>query len=175
MSKLISDEYRAQNAEKHETSEVYGADNAHRWVKMVNALTWEYETFSVLDYGCGKGNLARMMTKMPIHNYDPAIPEFSATPAPDDIVICTDVMEHVEPDCLDAVIDDLKRVTNIVLVVNISLQPSLKHMPDGSNAHLIVEDIEFWMTKFLKYFDLSSVNGENGKEMTMVLFKRVEH
>ena len=170
----ITDEYRKLNEQLHENPE-YGANNAHRWVKIINDLTWEYETFSVLDYGCGKGNLARMMTKMPVKSYDPAMPEFSATPAPEDIVICTDVMEHIEPDCLDNVIEDLKRVTNIVLVVNISLRPAKKVLADGRNAHLIVEDIEFWMAKFLKFFDLQSVNGTNGKEVTMVLFKRVEH
>jgi len=90
-------------------------------------------------------------------------------------VICTDVMEHIEPECLDDVIDDLKRVTNIVLVVNIALRPAKKTLADGRNAHLIVKDIEWWMGKFLKYFDLKQVNGQNGSEMTMILFKRVEH
>ena len=171
---LITDEYKKLNEQLHENPH-YGSSNAHRWVKIINELTWEYETFSVLDYGCGKGNLAKMMTKMPVHNYDPAIPEFSATPAPEDIVICTDVMEHIELDCLDDVIEDLKRVTNIVLVVNIALRPAKKHLADGRNAHLIVEDIEFWQDKFLKFFDLQTINGTNGQEVTMVLFKRVEH
>ncbi len=171
---LITDEYKKLNEALHENPH-YGSNNAHRWVKVINDLTWEYETFSVLDYGCGKGNLSKIMTKMSVHNYDPAVPEFSATPVPEDIVICTDVMEHIEPECLDNVIEDLKRVTNIVLVVNIALRPAKKHLADGRNAHLIVEDIEFWQDKFLKYFDLQTINGTNGQEVTMVLFKRVEH
>jgi len=171
---MITEKHRELSEQLHE-DKIYGATNAHRWMGYVNDLTWEYETFSVLDYGCGKGNLAKMMTKMPIHNYDPAIPEFSATPTPDDIVICTNVMECVEPEHIDDVIQDLKRVTNIALVVNIALAPARETLADGRNANLTVEDIEFWQDKFLKYFDLSQINGINGREVTMVLFKRVEH
>jgi hypothetical protein len=171
---VITEEYRKLNEQLHENPN-YGSQNAHRWKKIIDELTWEYETFSVLDYGCGKGNLSKIMTKMAVQNYDPAIPEFSATPDPADIVICTDVMEHIEPDCLDDVIDDLKRVTNIALVVNIAMRPAKKVLADGRNAHLIIEDIEWWMGKFLKYFDLRSISGQNGSEVTMVLFKRVEH
>jgi len=172
--KTITDEYRKLNEELHENPN-YGAHNANRWVKFVNDLTWEFETFSVLDYGCGKGNLSRLMSKMAVKNYDPAMPEFSATPEPEDIVICTDVMEHIEPDCLDAVIEDLKRVTNIALVVNIALRPAMKTLSDGRNAHLIIESVEWWMDKFLKFFDLHSINGTEGKEVTMILYRRVEH
>ena len=171
---LITDEYRKLNEQLHENPH-YGSQNAHRWVQMVKDLTWEFETFSVLDYGCGKGNLSKLITNMAISNYDPAVPEFSEPPQPEDIVFCTDVMEHIEPDCLDAVIDDLKRVTNICLVVNIALRPAKKTLADGRNAHLIIESIDFWMNKFLKYFDLWQINGKNGAEVTMVLMKRVEH
>lgn len=175
MSNLISDEYRKLNNELHETNPEYGARGGARWVDIVNQLTWQFETFSVLDYGCGKASLSQALTKMAVKNYDPAIPEFSEPPEPADIVVCGDVMEHIEPDCLDAVIDDLKRVTNIALVVNIALRPAKKVLADGRNAHLIIEDINWWVNKFLKYFDLHHINGTNGQEVTMILFKRVEH
>ena len=45
-----------------------------------------------------------------IYHYDPAIPEWSAPPAPRRFVACIDVLEHIEPDLLDNVLDDLKRV-----------------------------------------------------------------
>ena len=170
----ITEEYRKLNEQLHENPE-YGSRNAHRWVKIIQDLTWELETFSVLDYGCGKGNLSKELSKMPVKNYDPAIPEFSAEPNPEDIVICTDVMEHVEPECLDDVIEDLKRVTNIVLVVNIALRPAKKTLADGRNAHLIIEDIEWWMAKFLKVFVLKFIQGENCKDVTMILYMRVVH
>ena len=170
----ITEEYRQLNQQLHENAE-YGAHNAHRWVQVVNDLTWEFETFSVLDYGCGKGYLARLLSKMAVKNYDPAVSKFSEPPEPEDIVICTDVMEHVEPACLDDVIDDLKRVTNIALVLNIALRPAKKTLADGRNAHLIIEDIEFWLNKFAKYFDLLSISGKNGSEVNMVMYKRVEH
>ena len=172
--KTITEEYRKLNEQLHENPH-YGSQNAHRWVQPVKDLAWEVETFSVLDYGCGKGNLSRLISNMAVKNYDPAVPEFSDPPDTADIVVCTDVMEHIEPDCLDAVIDHLKQVTNICLLVNIALRPARKTLADGRNAHLIVEDIEWWMERFLKNFDLMSINGENNKEVTMVLLKRVEH
>ena len=172
---LISDEYRQLNAELHEKNDAYGNEYAYRWVKPLNDLTWEFETFDVLDYGCGKALLSKLMTKMCLKNYDPSIPKYAATPEPADIVVCTDVMEHIEPDHLDAVIDDLKRVTKRALLLNISLQPALKMLADGRNAHLIVEDIDFWCTKFLPHFDLYSISGMNGSEVTMILYARRTH
>ena len=175
MSDLITDEYKQLNQQLHEDRPEYGAHNAHRWVQAVNDLTWEYETFDVLDYGCGKGALSRLMSKMHIKNYDPGVPAYATPPNSADIVVCTDVMEHIEPECLEAVIKDLKRVTRKALLINISLQHAHKTLADGRNAHLIVEDIDFWCTALLPHFELQSIQGTNGVEVTMILLAREVH
>src|SRR6266705_2117326 len=67
-------------------------------------------TKNVLDYGCGKATLQRGLP-FPIQNYDPCIDEYSKRPVPADIVVCTDVLEHIEPECLKAVLDDIRGLT----------------------------------------------------------------
>ena len=42
--------------------------------------------------------------------YDPAFPEYGE-PRGADLVCCIDVLEHIEPDLLDNVLDDLARIT----------------------------------------------------------------
>ena len=66
----------------------------------------------MLDYGAGKGRLGEALRKMlpnppVIHCYDPAAPEWAGEPAPCEMVVCIDVLEHVEPGYLDPVLDDL--------------------------------------------------------------------
>jgi 2-polyprenyl-3-methyl-5-hydroxy-6-metoxy-1,4-benzoquinol methylase len=165
---LITEEYRKQNEQLHDNPE-YGARNAGRWVKPVTDLCREYESFDVLDYGCGKGNLSRSLTKYPVKNYDPAMPEFATPPTPAEIVVCTDVMEHVEPECLAEVIDHLYKLTGRVLLVNIALRPARKTLPDGRNAHLNVQNLEYWINAFGALFNICQINGANGGEVTMVL------
>ena len=72
----------------------------------------------VLDYGAGKGRLGvalrqHLQQELKIHHDDPAIPEWSAPPAPCSFVACIDVLEHIEPDLLEDVLDDLERVTGV--------------------------------------------------------------
>lgn len=104
---------------------------------------------------------------MPVKNYDPEVEEYARSPEPEDIVLCDNVLEYVAEDDIDDVIEELKRVTNSVLIVNIALS----YHPNRLNQH----DIEFWLGKLTKYFDLQSVTGQNRQEVTFVLYKRVEH
>jgi hypothetical protein len=97
----------------------------------------------VLDYGCGQGSLARAIGDR-VKEYDPAIPEKAAAPAPADLVVCTDVLEHIEPDCLAHVLDHLRDLTLKACFVVIATRPAMKFLADGRNAHLIIETDAFW-------------------------------
>ena len=88
----------------------------------------------------------------PIWEFDPAIAVKEQTPKPADVVVCTDVLEHVEPDYLDAVLVDLRRVTKVCLFVAISTKPANKNLSDGRNAHLIVESADWWVARLSKLF-----------------------
>jgi hypothetical protein len=61
---------------------------------------------SYLDHGSGKETLANALPQFTVRGYDPAIPDLDTHPEPHDLFICTDVLEHVEPEFVDMVIDD---------------------------------------------------------------------
>lgn len=149
---LISAEYVRLNADLHRTNLAYGVGggrHAHVVTKMCEAL----KTTSVLDYGCGKGYLAKEMP-FPIWEYDPAIPGKQESPRPADIVVCTDVLEHIEPDKLVAVLRDLQRVMRQAGYFVIHMGQSSKTLADGRNSHLIVQDADWWRRKLGAYFAL---------------------
>ncbi len=154
----ITAEYLEQNRKLHER-EVYGL-SGQRWAKTILNLCEATGSRDVLDYGCGKRSLERELG-FAIRNYDPCIAGLDAPPETADIVACTDVLEHVEPECLDDVLDDLKRVTRKMGFFVIATRPARKFLPDGRNAHLIQELLPWWRPRLESRFELEQV-----KEMT---------
>jgi hypothetical protein len=151
---FISPEYLEQNVLMHEdTSKNFGvAGKAYARVVDKVAVDFGCETF--LDYGCGKRTLQAFMPHLNFAGYDPAIPEFSELPEPADLVVCLDVMEHIEPEYLDRVLDHIQELTLRVAVLAISTRPAHKLLPDGRNPHLIVEEPEWWLPKLTLRWDL---------------------
>lgn len=143
---LITPEYAALNSRLMEEDPTY-ATSGHKMAPRVLELCKRYETKDVLDYGCGRMLLQKALG-FKIYNYDPAVWELSSPPSPSEIVVCGDVLEHVEPECLDDVMADLYRVTQKVLLVLVATRPALRSLPDGRNAHLIQEKAPWWLGKF---------------------------
>lgn len=151
---MITDEYRALNTELHASSPKYGT-SGHRWAEVVMQLAADFKAYTVLDYGCGKSTLLKALPPLaerPIRfeQYDPCIPGLDEPPEPADLVVCTDVLEHIEPDCLEAVLDDLARLTIKAVFLEIATRPAVKTLADGRNAHLIVEQPAWWLPKLDK-------------------------
>jgi hypothetical protein len=154
---LISDEYRRMQEELHLNPD-YGVASVN-YAPLVAQVLTQVRATELLDYGAGKGRLGltlRQHIKGPltIHHYDPAIPEWSAPPAPCGFVACIDVLEHIEPHLLDNVLDDLKRVTLRYGVFTVSTTPAAKVLPDGRNAHLVQQPVRWWLPKILERFEL---------------------
>ena len=89
--------------------------------------------------------------------YDPAREGYNDTPRPTQMVCCIDVLEHIEPDLIDNVFDDLRRVTKEVGFFTIHTGPAIKILDDGRNAHLIQEDMDWWLPKIMDRFKLNTV------------------
>jgi len=114
----------------------------------------------LLDYGCGQLSLGKHLKAnhpLKYQAYDPGVEKYSTPPVPAEMVACIDVLEHIEPDCLEAVLDDLKRLTEGILFATVATGPARKTLSDGRNAHLIQEPMSWWMPKFFERFDVQSM------------------
>jgi hypothetical protein len=153
LSHLITPEYQKLVEEVHENNPEWGKTFIPQ-IKNIYALIQRYNATTILDYGSGKGWLAKSLPFLEIRSYDPCVPEFAATPEPADFVICARTLEHVEPECVDAVLKDLKRCTENIIYFEISYFPSAENLSDGRNSHLIQKDASFWLPKLTKHFTL---------------------
>jgi hypothetical protein len=142
---LISPAYRKQIHALH-ASQSWGGDGA-KHTAAVKAFAGELGATTILDYGCGRGELAKSMAPQRVSQFDPAIPGNDGMPKPCDLVVCTDVLEHVEPDKLDAVMDHIHRLAGKGAYLTIATRPANAVLPDGRNAHLIVEDAPWWIAR----------------------------
>ncbi len=152
---LISDEYRKLNAQLHNENLAYGVGGA-KHAETVKRLVTDTKAESVLDYGCGKSYLSKALP-FPIWEYDPAIPGKDAPPRPADLVVCTDVLEHIEPDYLTHVLGDLARCVKKIGYFVIYTQAAKKQLPDGRNTHLIQEGKEWWTERLRQHFTVGQV------------------
>ena len=160
---LISESYRAQLSQKHAESEVFGAGAASNHLGMICEVADSIAARTILDYGAGKQSLAKAMKDRTVFSYDPAIPEIADEPDPADLVVCTDVLEHIEPDFLDDVLEDIRRCSLKAALMTVCTVPAAKHLPDGRNAHLIVESPKWWLRKLIYHFEpLTFQVGRNG-------------
>lgn len=169
---LITENYKQLNQELHRTNLGYGV-SGHKWANHVTDLAMAFDTKDVLDYGCGKSTLAQNIP-FKIKQYDPAINKHSEPPELADIVACTDVLEHIEPECLDSVLDDLKRLTKKACFLTVATRPAKKTLADGRNAHLIQEDYRWWLPKILDRFELRALNVDEGEFVAFVTNKTTE-
>lgn len=159
---LISEDYRNQNAQLHASVEKYGAGSWTR-VPYIQSIITDMDYRSVLDYGCGKGSLAAFLNDegcfvegydkpFTVAEYDPAIAGKDASPEAADLVVCTEVLEHVEPECLEGVLRHLAELSLREMTFSIATRPSSQYLPDGRNAHLIVEDADWWLKRLSPHF-----------------------
>jgi hypothetical protein len=157
---LISEDFRALNRQLHEDRLDYGVGGQRHVgtvLKLVESLGKSLgRQVSVLDYGCGKGYLAKGLP-FPIYEYDPAVPGKDALAKAADLVICTDVLEHIEPDKLFLVLGDLRRCVKQVGYFTIHMGPAKKSYADGRNTHLIQNGHDWWKAKLAKFFTIGKV------------------
>jgi FkbM family methyltransferase len=152
---LISPEYIQLNKKLHEDNPMYGMGGS-KHADTILKLSKELKTTDILDYGAGKMMLQKSLP-FPIFNYDPCVPEISATPRPADILVCTDVLEHIENDKLNFVLDDIRRCMKKVGYLVISTRKAVKTYANGSNTHSIVQGKDWWQKKLSKFFDIGTI------------------
>lgn len=145
---IISNEYAEQLKKLHENKSFgVGAKIPGEVVECIE----KYSVTSLLDFGCGKGlTLEAVKNQYPnivCHGYDPAREGYTSMPDSVDLIYSSDVLEHIEPHLLDQTLNELHKKANKVMYHLIACHPAKKALPDGRNAHLIIESPDWWRSK----------------------------
>lgn len=164
---MISAAYKQMNEEMHATKPVFGISGV-KYATQVQALAMSLQTQDILDYGCGKSTLANNLPYK-IKQYDPAVPKYSEKPEPADLVVCTDVMEHIEPEYLGEVLLHLKSLVKRRGFFIIATREAQKHLPDGRNAHLTVENARWWLNVLWDHFNIIGYQDFNKEEILVIV------
>lgn len=138
----ISEEMREQIRELHAKGKWPGKCFDRHFPKIKKIVDTEgYKT--ILDYGCGKAKYHPK--EWNIKKYDPGVPEFSRKPGGTyDLVICTDVLEHVEEEHIMFVLSELISFAEKGLYLCIHLGKAKQILPDGRNAHILIKSKDWW-------------------------------
>jgi hypothetical protein len=158
-SGLISQEYREEQQRLHETT-VYGTASI-AYAPLVSNIVNRMGITHLLDYGCGANtNLAKHLKvehKLTYQAYDPGVPRFSRDPLPAQMLASIDVLEHIEPDCLDTVLNHMASLAEGVVFLSVDCGPAMKTLSDGRNAHLIQQPMEWWLPKLMERWKLQTI------------------
>lgn len=135
----------------------YGA-SAYLYFDQIAKEVLRLEPKSVLDFGCGRSDLVAHFWKdgrRKIAKYDPAIPQWKMLPdGRFDVVLCTDVMEHIPMADVEQVLEQIRSKSRNALFT-ISMKPARAKLPDGRNAHVTLLNAEEWMRWIGSIFDRS--------------------
>ena len=165
---LVSKDYRETLSAMH-AARKWGADG-HKHADAVRSLARDVNAATILDYGCGRGELAKALAPQRVSEYDPGIPGKDGMPKPCDLVVCTDVLEHVEEEKLGNVLDHLNVLSGKALYLVIAMRPANAVLPDGRNAHLLVRPAEFWVDKVRALgFAHDTIDGRPDRELRVSL------
>ena len=157
-STFITDSYLAEQQGLHRNPR-YGVASLH-FAPLVHGLLRAGRCTSLSDYGAGKCKLFHALggeaAGIDYRPYDPVFPEYGPA-RPADLVTCIDVLEHIEPDCLDAVLDELSSITTRLALLTVHTGPAKKQLSDGRNAHLTQRPAQWWTKHLERRFDILHV------------------
>jgi hypothetical protein len=148
---MISEQHRHRYRVYHSGRE-FPARN-HTWRGEIDALVKQHKATSVLDYGSGPSKSLAKFAPYPVISYDPGVAGLDLTPEPADIVVCNHVLEHVEPEHLDATLEQLRGLTIKAAYIAVSCKDAPgKVLHDGTPWHTIVQSALWWDSKIRQYF-----------------------
>ena len=142
--------YKQLHKQKHN----YGG-SGHFYFEQIKEFIKHIKPNSILDFGSGKGSLGKLLMKdnIKIDEYDPAIEGKEIPPRKNyDMLISTDVLEHLYEDELDLLFQDMLSFESKYMYHVVSNRAAYNKLPDGSNAHKTVKDSNWWLEKMKTYF-----------------------
>lgn len=145
----ITEAYRKQRELKY--LDPAPSEGVAFYAPIVTQIIDRLKVTELLDYWCGKADLMRAikpMQALKIQCYDPAMPGFAGDPLQMQMVTCIDVLQDVESECLDAVLDDLKRVVGVVGFFTIKR---------GEEEAKNEQDLGWWLDRIMTRFELHTL------------------
>jgi cyclopropane fatty-acyl-phospholipid synthase-like methyltransferase len=157
---LIDPEYQAQLQQLHNAGKFNHGLKAYKLVKPFIEM---YQPKSLLDFGCGQGALIQCVLEFHpgtiVAGYDPGSDVFQQMPAEQfESVVSTDALEHVELQRLEETLKILNDKFTKCAFLRIACYPAKKHLPDGRNAHLIVESPDWWRAQLQQHLQANIVD-----------------
>ena len=153
---LINDDYKRQLQEMHATNKKF-TRSGEKKLRMIKSFVETYQPKSLIDFGCSDGEMLPILSERYNINaigYDPGVSEFENIPTTAvDCLTSTDVLEHVEPEMIDDTLKIINTLFTKSAFLLIASYPAKKSLPDGRNAHLIIESFDWWRTKLETFID----------------------
>ena len=138
---------------------------------MLEKIINDLNISSILDYGCGKSKLLDLIKKnkkIKVYKYDPAIKKYSKlTKNKVNLVICTDVLQHVPLYDLDRVLKEIKS-KGVYVLFYIKCTNHKTKLPNKTYANCTVYDKKWWLEKLSNYYD--DIKEIKIKDLTSVCF-----
>jgi len=121
---------------------------------VLRLLDDKYKTSIVtaLDYGCGQEAMKKEFPQTKWTGYDPGIPGKTEKPEGQfDLVVCVDVMEHIEPQFIETVLEEIADYAKIAAYLDIACTTSHDEFRSGpwagQEVHISQYPADWWEEK----------------------------
>ena len=146
----LYDIYLQQAKLYHQEDKIWQGTSIINYIPNINKIIKDKDIKTILDYGCGKAKHHPKEWKA--IKYDPAIQKYQNKPQDKyDLVISTDVLEHIPVENLKQTIDEIFGYSNKWVFVSVCCRKAEAILPNGYNAHATIESAKWWRELFKPY------------------------
>ena len=146
----LYDIYLEQAKLYHQEDKIWQGTSIINYIAKINQIIKDKDIKTILDYGCGKAK--HHPKEWNAIKYDPAIQEYQNKPQDKyDLVISTDVLEHIPVDNIQQTINEIFSYSNKWVFVSVCCRKAEAILPNGYNAHATIESAKWWRDLFKPY------------------------
>jgi hypothetical protein len=150
----LYDIYLEQAKLYHQEDKIWQGTSIINYIPKINQIIKDKDIKTILDYGCGKAK--HHPKEWNAIKYDPAIQDYQNKPQDKyDLVISTDVLEHIPVENLKQTIDEIFGYSNKWVFVSVCCRKAEAILPNGYNAHATIESAKWWRDLFKPYKNYS--------------------